>query len=268
MYGLALRQQMNLVNSGAVSYSYLQGGFWEGSSLRSVMEFAYGGMRDLIASAYPGYVFTLMFYIGCVVLVVVHRRKPLPYIIAAPVAVLVGASLLRLFPLTGGPQDLFLTPLLILVAATAIDYLISIDAKRLTVAVLMTLMVWRAIPVLAAYYPTDGGSSVGKIIQRVAASAAPGDPVYLCTGDDPAIRYYVVARFPIPDNPIVEGIRGPGPRDHIDQVDDMLEQYGRAWMVMFPPCGEMTPLLDHIAKEWKVELIERRYPDTELYYVH
>ena len=63
-------------------------------------------------------------------------------------------------------------------------------------------------------------------------------------------------------------MRGGGPRDYIDQVDTMLDEHGRAWMIIYPRCGDMTPLLDHVAREWDVELVERRYPDTELYYVH
>lgn len=265
VYSLALRHQIGpVVFEGA---GYLQAGFWTGSSLGSAVEFVYSGVRELMVSAYPGYVFTLMLYTGSMVLILLHWRTPYPYLIAAPIAVVVGASLLRLYPLTAGRQDLFLAPLSILVAATALDYMIRKDNRRLLVAVFLSLIVWRAIPSLVSYYPTDGDSAVGNLVKRVAASAAPGDPIYLCLGNDPALRYYVHVRYPMPLNPIVKGIRGPGPRDYLDQVDSMLTQHQRAWFIVFPSCGDMTPLLDHVAKDWNVELIEKRYPGAQLFFV-
>ena len=264
LYTLGLRQQLDPV----LTAGYIQGGLWEGSSLRSAIEFAYGGGRSIIELTYPGYLFTLMLYTGSIVLIVLHRRKPFPYLIATPIVLVVFASLLRLYPLSGGSQNLFLTPLIILLAAAAIDYLVRVDTRRLTVAVFLALIVWRAVPSLRAYYPTEGGSAVGNIVKSVYALSEPGDPVYLCIGDDFALRYYVGVRYPMPLNPVVEGIRGGGSRDYIDQVDTMLKQHGRAWMVIFDRCGDMTPLLDHVAREWNVELIEKRYPNAELYYVH
>ena len=266
VYFLALRQQFHPVVLGGAGY--LQSGFWAGSTLPSAVQFLYDGVRDVMASAFPGYVFTLMLYTGGMVLLLRHWRTPYPYIIAAPILAVAGASLLRLYPLTGDRQDLFLTPLIILVAATALDYMIRTDDRRLLVAVFLSLMVWRAIHSLQDYYPTDGDSAVGNLVKRLADSAAPGDPIYLCLGDDPALRYYVYSRYPLPLNPIIEGKRGPGPRDYIDQVDSMLSLYKRAWMIIFPPCGDMTPLLDHVAKDWTIELIEKRYPDAQLFFVH
>ena len=264
LYGLALRQQLSPV----LGAWYIQPGLWAGSSIRSAIGFAYGGIRDLMLSAYPGYVFTLLFYLGSVVLILFHRKTVFPYLVVAPIAVVVGSSLLRLYPLGGGPQDIFMAPLVILVAASGVDYLVKVDPRGVTVAVFLGLLVWRVVPSLIAYYPEDGNSSVGRIVERVAADASPGDPVYLCLGDDPALRYYVYVRYPMPRNPIVTGIRGPEPRDYLDQVDAMLADYGRAWMIMFPPCGDMSPMLEHIAQDWHVDLVEKRYPDTELYYVH
>ena len=199
LYALGLRQQLDPV----LTAGYIQGGLWEGSSLRSAIQFVYGSVRELIELTYPGYLFTLMLYTGAVVLIIVHRRKLFPYLIAAPIVVVTFGSLLRIYPLSGESQNLFLTPLIILLAAAAIDYLVQVDAKRLTVVVFMALIVWRAIPNLTAYYPTDGGSALGNIVKRIAASSELGDPIYLCIGDDHALNYYVDVRYPMPLNPVV-----------------------------------------------------------------
>ena len=69
----------------------------------------------------------------------------------------------------------------------------------------------------------------------------------------------------------LSGYVGPAPvalRDYIDQVDDLLAENQRAWMLIVAGCGDMEPLLDHLAMEWDVELIKKIYPDGELYYVH
>ena len=221
-----------------------------------------------MSSAFPGYVFTLMIYTGAIVLFLIHHRSPLPYMIAAPLAVVAIASLLHLYPLSGDRQNLFLTPLIVLTAAAAFDYIIAIDRRGLLPAVFLALIVWRAIPALSEYYPTYGDSAVGQLVRRVVAAASPGDPVYICRGGSPEVRYYIYARYPMPLNPIVEGIRVPGPRDYLEQVDFVLDQYKRAWLLVYPSCGDMEPLIDHLAKNWNVQLIETHYPDTELYFVN
>jgi hypothetical protein len=72
----------------------------------------------------------------------------------------------------------------------------------------------------------------------------------------------------MPHNPIFEGIRGPGPRDYLDQVDNPIIQHRRAWILTLSSCGDVTPLIDHISQRWNIELIEERYPGDKLYYVH
>jgi hypothetical protein len=266
VYFLGLDQQMQ--PGGFASNGHLSSAYWAGASLRSAVEFVYGGARDLIAFTFPGYVFTLMLYSGTLILVAVHLRSPYASVITIPFVVVVAAALLRLYPLVGGRQDIFLTPLIFMVAATTIDYLLQIDRRRLLVGLFLALMVWRSLPSLSSYFRSDGEDGVGRLVERLATMAAPGDPVYVCLGGDPTVRYYFSERYPMPQNPLIEGIRGPGARDYIDQVDRMLERYGRAWMLTFASCGDMRPLIDHVSQAWTVELIEKRYPEAQLFFVH
>ena len=108
---------------------------------------------------------------------------------------------------------------------------------------------------------------IGKLVARVAATAAPGDSIYTCLPLDPVLRYYFRIRYPMPQNPLIEGVRGSGPRDYLDQVDSMLAKYKRSWILTYASCGDDTPLIDHISRSWDINLIEKRYPEAKLYFV-
>jgi uncharacterized membrane protein len=266
VYFLALKAQIQ--PGGFASSGHLSSSYWTGTSLMSAAQFVYGGARDLIAFTFPGYVFTLLIYAGSLILLVNYSRSLYPFLIAVPIATVVLASILRYYPLIGGRQDLFLTPLIFLVAGTAFDYLVRIDKKLLLVALLAALVAWRAIPSLRSYYSGDGEGAIGKLVARVAAMAAPGEPIYICLPLDPVLRYYIQVRYPLPDNPLIEGVRGPGRRDYLDQVDSMLAEYRTAWILTYQGCGDVTPLIDHISRTWNVDLVDKRYPEAQLFFVH
>jgi hypothetical protein len=251
---------------GYQGFTHLNAGYWDKETLFSAIRFVYYGSRDLIKFAYPGYVFTLLLYTGAVVLIYLHWRSTIILLIGLPFIVVIGASLLRLYPYGGMRQDIFLTPIIYLVAAFSLDYLLSFDLKRIFLGVFLFLLVWRVVPTLSTYYRHAGNSGVGMIVEHLSGIARPEEPIYIC-GADPVTRYYFEVRFPMEQNTIVEGIRGPGPRDYIDQVDNLLAEYQQAWMLMHNGCGDMDPLLNSIALQWDVELVEKIYPDGELYYV-
>jgi Dolichyl-phosphate-mannose-protein mannosyltransferase len=265
VYVLALRQQFQ--PGGFASEGHLGGAYWTGTSATQAIQFAYAGARDLIAFTFPGYVFTLTLYAAALVLMANHRRSLLPLLIALPIATVVAAAFLRAYPWNGGRQDIFLTPLVILAAGTTIDYLLRIERTPILVCLLTALMAWRAIPALRDYYPVDGEGAIGKLVARVAMLASPGEVVYTCLPLDPVLRYYLEVRYPMPANPLIEGIRGPGPRDYLDQVDSMLATYRKAWLLTYRACGDVAPLIDHIARTWDVRMVEERYPDARLFLV-
>jgi hypothetical protein len=59
---------------------------------------------------------------------------------------------------------------------------------------------------------------------------------------------------------LVERDVGTRPRDYLDQVDRLVQEHPRTWLLMDSTCGERKPFLDHIARRWKVDLIEERSP--------
>jgi hypothetical protein len=100
-----------------------------------------------------------------------------PFVVGIPLAIVVGGSLLTLYPLIGSRQDIFLVPLVMMVATVALDYLFRVDTRPVVVAVFLSLMVWRAVPSLHYYYQSYGKGAAGMLVQRVVAMAAPGDAV-------------------------------------------------------------------------------------------
>ncbi|MFA9404045.1 MAG: glycosyltransferase family 39 protein, partial [Anaerolineales bacterium] len=201
VYRLSLGAQWE----GHRGLSHVSSGYWDGGTLFSALRFAYYGSRDIIKFAYPGYVFTLLLYTGAVVLIYLHWRSTLILLIGLPFIVVIGAGLLRLYPYIGMRQDIFLTPLIYLVAALSFDYLLRFDLKRIFLGVFLFLLVWRAIPALSFYYGHAGNSGVGMIVEHLSRIAQPGDPIFIC-GSDPVTQYYFEVRFPMEQNTIIEAI--------------------------------------------------------------
>jgi len=265
VYQIALHSQFEYGGYG--STGYLASGYWGGGSLLSAIGFLYSRTRNLIDMAFPIYIFTVILYLGIIVLFIIHRNSKLPLLLGIPFIVVGFASLLGIYPYGGTRHNLFLTPLIYLLVGLGMEYSWRVDRNKIIFGLLLVLFVRKAPPLIQAYYDSPGESGVGFIVRTLSDISTPADPIYVCLGDDPTVQYYLELRYPIEGNPIVEGVRGPGPRDYIDQVDIMLEEYQHAWMLILNGCGDMTPLLDHVRAEWNVELVERRYPDAQLYYV-
>jgi hypothetical protein len=106
------------------------------------------------------------------------------------------------------------------------------------------------------------------MVAHAIAMASPGDPIYVCNGNDLVARYYLQVRYPPKNNPIVERTTDPEPRAYLDQADTMVEKYRKAWVLTYASCGDMSPLIEHLTKSWTVDLVEKDYPDGRLYIVH
>src|SRR3989304_7831668 len=253
IYGLSFRYQWE--PGGFAADNYLSEAYWTGNSIASALSFVVTRSKDIVAYSFPGYTFVLLFYAGVVLLVLSPRRWGMTLVIGAPFVVVATAGLAGLYPYHGARQDLFLTPMIYLVVAFALDYLLDNDPKKVLPMLFLGLMASSAIQLLPAYFTSEGQSAAGKVVERLESLVQPGDPIYVCE-DDPVFRYYLRVRHVMPANPVVVGIQevAQGPRDYLDQVDELLADEGRAWMLTTKWCGDMTPLLTHVAREWTVDL--------------
>lgn len=255
---LSLSEQWQPGGLGGGKGRYLEGGYWADSDPISAVRFAYQGTRSLIEFAFPGLVFALVVYCGVLVAVIPRRKTLLPFLLGLPFIVFIAVAILRLYPYLAARQDLVLTPLIYLVAALGIDYLMRVDRKFIWVAVVLVQVFRLAVNPTIGYFRSGEKTSLGTVLRPLTEFANPGDPVYVCNGDDPVIAYYFRARFP--QNPLIVRDLGTGPRDYLDQVDRLVEDHPRTWLLMDHTCGEVAPLLDHLARRWEVDHIEERSP--------
>jgi hypothetical protein len=266
VYLLSLRQQWQPGGFGAGGH--LSGAYWIGSS-ESALSYLLRQTKDIVDFAFPGYMFLVLFYAGGVVLVFSPQAWNQLIYVSAPFLVVAAAGLTRLYPYHAGRQDLFLTPLLYLTAAFGLDYLLRIDPKKVVPFLFVVLVARKASQGLPVYYSSEGQSGVARIVEHIKTVAQPGDPVYVCR-DDPVFRYYLGVRYVMEGNPVVVGNQdvATGPRDYLDQVDTLLRDEGRTWMLISTWCGDMSFLLRHVSENWEVDLIMQVEPDAQLYYAH
>jgi uncharacterized membrane protein len=241
---------------------YLAKGYWTGGGPQSALSFAYRGSRSLVDYAYPGLAFAWMFYTGALAILILRRRTLLPFIVVFPFCAIIAAALLRLYPYLAARQDLVLTPLIYLVVATGIDYVISADRRLILLAVVLVTLLRTGASAVVGYYGSGEKDGLGTVLRPLINLAEPGEPIYVCNAQDPVISYYFDIRYP--QHRLVGRELGLGPRDYLDQVDRLVEGNPRTWLLLDITCGEIDPLLDHLRGRWEVEPIEER-PTIELF---
>jgi hypothetical protein len=259
---VSLRSQWQASGFYGDEGQYLAKGYWAGGDPLSVVAFVYRGTRNLIEFAFPGLAFAWVFYTGALATLVLRRSTLLPLVTVLPFCVVIAAALLRLYPYLAARQDLVLTPLIYLVAAVGIDYLINADRRFILLAVLLAILLRAGVGSITGYYRSGEKDGLATVLRPLTNLAKPGDPVYVCNASDPVISYYFRVR--LTENPLVERDLGSGPRDYLDQVDHLAENHPRTWLLLDVTCGEVDSLLDHLRKRWEVEPIEGR-SSTQLF---
>ena len=236
---------------------YLAQGYWSGGGPISAISFAYRGTRYLIDYAFPGLAFAWVFLIGALAILILRRSTLLPFIVAIPFFVVIAAALLRLYPYMAARQDLVLTPLIYLVAAAGIDYMINADRKFILLAVVLAMLSRAGVNSMIGYYRSGEKSNFGIVLRALITFAEPGEPVYVCNADDPMIAYF---RDRFPQYPLIERDLGSDPRDYLEQVDQLVEEHPRTWLLLDHTCGKVEPFLDHLRKIWEIDPIEEISP--------
>ena len=258
---LSLRGQWQTGGFYGDEGQYLAKGYWTGGGLLSALSFAFRGSRSLVEYAYPGLAFAWMFYTGALAIVILRRSTLLPFIIVFPFGAMIAAALLRLYPYLAARQDLVLTPLIYLVAATGLDYVISADRKLILLAVVLVTLVRTGASALVGYYASGEKDGLATVLRPLISLAEPGEPIYVCSARDPVISYYFDVRYP--QHRLVERDPGFGPRDYLNQVDRLVEQNQRTWLLLDVRCGEVGTFLGYLRSRWEVDPIEER-PDIQL----
>lgn len=259
---LSLREQWQIGGFYGDEGQYLAKGYWTGGGLLSALTFALRGSRSLVEYSYPGLAFAWMFYAGALAILILRRTTLLPFLVVFPFSAMIAAALLRWYPYLAARQDLVLTPLIYLVAATGLDYVISADRKLILLTVVLVTLLRTSASIVMGYYQSGEKDGLATVLRPLVSLAELGEPIYVCSAKDPVISYYFDVRYP--QHRLVERDTGSNPRDYLDQVDRLVEQNPRTWLLLEERCGEVESFLGHLRSRWEVEPIEERQ-DIQLF---
>jgi 4-amino-4-deoxy-L-arabinose transferase-like glycosyltransferase len=259
----SLRGQMRLGFGSTSASNYLFAAYGDGS-LASLYTLVTKNTSELLGFAFLPGLFVFLFLVGLWLLFVkkVHLMLALTLI---PGAITILAAWLRYYPYHGGRQDIFLTPMIYLVAAQGMDYLLEIDRRRIIPGLITIVLLWTGVNAVLIYQKFPGIEDLRPIASTITKQAQPGDRVYIYFGARDAANYYLKGL----DLPRVEGIYSRDePQGYLPQIDEIMAEPGRLWLV-FSHCfgGECDLIRDHVARQRLVEPMHSGN-DAYLYLVH
>lgn len=267
VYKISLSTQFQL--GGFASESYLEKGYWDGSII-SLFRLAVINTNEIFDFAFP-HPSLLYFLFGIGLLYSIQNSRLLLAVILFAIPMVLGfiAGLLRLYPYIGMRQNIHLTPMIFVVVALGIEFLLKLNFERSPVLNVGTL----AIVIVIAFSLTsfkdlllsyqEGGveyvrqiiiQDIRPVIETLSESYQASDRIYIGCRAEPAFRYYY------PQNQDQWIIRDDGSlEDYLSQIDFILEKPGRVWM-LFSHCnpGEMEAVVDHASQLREVDRVTMR----------
>ncbi len=232
VYGVALREQMSV----EFGIGYLADGYWDGT-VASLRQVAIGNTNKLIYAAFSipnklRYPFLALLGLGTLGAFLDQKRRLFFLLLLAPMGVVFGLALLRLYPYNGSRQVIFLLPMIMVMAGYGFSLLdagwqrFNFRIGSVGVAVVLVLIgLWATRQVLQS----DGLEHLRPIINTLSQSFRDGDRIYIYGEAQPAFSYYYREHQEawVPS----EGIRGNLTSFH-PQLDELSAQPERLWMVL------------------------------------
>ncbi len=251
-YQSALRFQMRPGGFGAgAANDYLAAGYLLDGSLSSLMRLTILNTRDLFNFAFDvSYLTLFVCAIGFAVLWIERQNTRVALMIVAPIVLTFLAAMLRLYPYGGMRQDMFLMPLIFILAGFGFDYIGAMDSRRIMVELLVLFLAGVGIAGVARYFNSRPIENIRPAVEMLKTQYRSGDKIYVYYGANPAFRYYY-------RNNVDQTIYGVESRDQPDryfrQLTEVLTQPGRVWLV-FSHCynEECDQIVDYVARTREV----------------
>lgn len=274
VYEFSLKYQ--LISGGFASGStsdYLASGYWNGS-LQSLIQLSMINTGLLFSFTYYTsiFLFPLFFGLFCIGLGVSLRRSAslsAVLLFGVPVAVVFATACLKLYPYSGSRQDVFLTPMIYVFAGIGGAFIWSAHpwrwftpaAVRVAVlALLVVLIVGGLQPTLRYLQSNDVEDMKGLdvedmkgLVHALTPSLRSGDTIYTYYAADAAFSYYYRGDDM---RRVVSVYSRKQPEQYLRQLDDVLPNTGRVWMV-FSHCyaNECEMITQYASQQQHVELV-------------
>ncbi|MBI4641884.1 MAG: glycosyltransferase family 39 protein [Candidatus Tectomicrobia bacterium] len=234
VYQLSLKYHKQQIVPGglgaAPGYNYLVQAYWDGSLL-SLTRLAIGNTLRIFAFAYPDHGSSLFFFTFCIGLLAALRERngrTALMMFAVPMVVTFAAAWARLYPYHGDRHDIFLTPMIYVLAGFGFSYLSNLDKKQIVRVTLVLVVGLSGLRSTYGYLMDPGPENIKPPVTILSSSFKPEDRIYIYYGAIPAFRYYYRSNV----DRWIYGVSSRGQPDrYLQQLDEVLSQPGRLWMI-------------------------------------
>ena len=222
MYQISLKHHLH--PGGWGKHTYLSQGYWNGS-LRNFFQLIVFSTYNIIKFAFSyGKLFLFIFPLG---IVAISSQRTVSMMVVFPILVTFAAACLRVYPYLSDRQDIFLTPMIYILAGFGYEIILKWDAKRFISVVLVLFLLLAGAQHIYLYYQYEGKENIKPIVNKLSSLLEDKDKIYIYSGARPAFEYYYKGKRDqlIYDN---RKSRGIAEKEYLQQL---LAQSGRVWMV-------------------------------------
>ena len=267
VYFIALKDQLALAKM--VKLGYLADGYWDGSATGFFALFV-GGPISLIDFSFPRPLLLFLVIAGLASMFMREAPKWLMPFLAAPLAITFVGALAGIYPFGGLRQDIFLLPMIYVLAAAGFAILCGLSGKRFgrhaSNALYFGLLALVTVHGLATSLPRlsdPGNEPIKLVLPALKSGYRPNDRIYVHFGAQQAFGYYWRKR----SEPWIAGsVHAPGwggpelARSQIPAIQTELRasvpESGYLWVVFshIPP-ADIDALAAPLRNDHQVEVV-------------
>ena len=210
------------------SVRYLAGGYWD-RNVESPLAFIISRSEYLSGYAFPGAVFVLLLVTGLLSAAGNRSARRGLAIVAASLAIAIGAALVHAYPFSGTRQNVYLTPMLYVMAAVGAAVIGGAAARWQPLVVVAALIAMTGLRGVRSYHLDVGMEPIRPLIAEFVDRRAPGDELYVSSRTVPAFRYY--NRESRLEWHAGMAVRRSDSTSAVAQVDSLIQRPGRLWLL-------------------------------------
>jgi len=188
VYNLSLKHQ--LVKEGFGASGYLSTAYWDGN-IETLVEFLIRQTTKLFHNTFPNkYIFGFIFIAGLITSLVEKKYKFLFLIFTISLLIVVVLSCIKLYPYSGFRQNMFLFPMIYILAGLGFDKLSSYENKNLIAFILILVLGFYGITRSYNYIVKPGKNNIKLVTEELSKSYKKGDVIYIHNNAKHTFNYY------------------------------------------------------------------------------
>jgi 4-amino-4-deoxy-L-arabinose transferase-like glycosyltransferase len=207
---------------------YLAGGYWD-RNVESPLAFIVTRSEYLSGYAFPGAVFLLLLITGMLSAAGDRSARRGLAIVVASLTIAIGAALAHAYPFSGTRQNIYLTPMLYVMAAVGAAAIGGAYARWQPLVAVSALIAVTGLRGVRAYHLDVGMEPIPPLIAEFVEGRALGDELYVSNRTVPAFRYYN-RESPLDWHAGI-AVRRSDSTSAVAQVDSLIQRPGRLWLL-------------------------------------